>query len=618
MKLQVTITFGLALALSSVAGLSFAQVSGEYAQGQFVTPTYQQPVAVGQQPGSPAYAQQTAFIPTQNIQGQTLQAPTVPVPTQQVRVAPTGPTPVANPPAQPPQRVAVNNYPGVPVRVADHHGAAAHAAGSGSKGVAGSGLRPAEASVVHSAPAGHGAPADWSQYSSSSPPSDGYVHYGSSCGSGGCGSGGCGSGAGGCNLSAGNSIHGTRQWFFGLYGLLLDREDRSNVLTAVQINPNPGTGTRVFPGDNADDLFLFSGDADAGFQGGAEIRFGTTFGTSPDLCTGQCYQPFAWEGVFWAISDEPEDVLLIDFDGASSDTIRNFSQRSFAGLQYDRDDDGNFVDVDQFVDFQDPIDNTANGGVRLLAVNVRSNFEAQNVELNLWRFGSPSNGLGTLIGHGATGGCGCGKNCGCDGRYGAKTPAKRLFISGQLGVRYFRTDETLTSSFFFSDTGGTAADNPDFFPGVFDPTDDNVVIDSLEVDNELVGFQVGCSVNRLVGCKGSIFLDSNFGIYGNEATKNQVVAGGGGDLVFEQDGTLAEINATANEVAFLGEMRLGAGYQATKRTRLTAAYRAIALSGVATAGNQNTDFSTPDLANFVNTEGSIILHGIQVGLETRF
>ncbi|MEM1304975.1 MAG: hypothetical protein AAGG46_08760, partial [Planctomycetota bacterium] len=77
-----------------------------------------------------------------------------------------------------------------------------------------------------------------------------------------------------CDLSAACAPQcPPRQWFVGLYGLLLQRDNPRVVKTAVRAT-TPG-GTNYYP-DPSTDTFLLSSQVDNDFQGGAEIRFGST------------------------------------------------------------------------------------------------------------------------------------------------------------------------------------------------------------------------------------------------------------------------------------------------------------------------------------------------------
>src|SRR5690606_30532686 len=92
----------------------------------------------------------------------------------------------------------------------------------------------------------------------------------------------------------------SRQWFFGVYGLYMERDRPSYQRIAVV----PGMPYETV---------LSTRDLDNDFTWGAEIRFGSTFGRSCDTgygcapCTTQ--RPFAWEVVYWGLTDDEQSAM---------------------------------------------------------------------------------------------------------------------------------------------------------------------------------------------------------------------------------------------------------------------------------------------------------------------
>jgi hypothetical protein len=79
------------------------------------------------------------------------------------------------------------------------------------------------------------------------------------------------------------------------------------------------------------------------------------------------------------------------------------------------------------------------------------------------------------------------------------------------------------------------------------------------------------------------------------------------------------VNSSKNDVAFLGEMRLGGGYLITPHWRGTLAYRVICVGGIA----QTVDQIKPAYTNAadtarINSDGSMLIHGIQAGFEFNY
>ncbi|MEM6330328.1 MAG: hypothetical protein AAF790_08770, partial [Planctomycetota bacterium] len=166
--------------------------------------------------------------------------------------------------------------------------------------------------------------------------------------------------------------------------------------------------------------------------------------------------------------------------------------------------------------------------------------------------------------------------------------------------------------------GGVAAGEPGSYDGSM-PEDDNVLFHDVEVDNDLVGFQLGCSMNCLVGCRWTFFADTNFGVYGNQVDSYQrVFSPGGGSVRFIGTGEDAAVRSSKTDVAFLGEARLGVGYQLSPRCRLTTAYRVIAISGVALAPSQVTTPANDAAWQHIDTNDSLVLHGFQGGVEFKY
>jgi len=217
---------------------------------------------------------------------------------------------------------------------------------------------------------------------------------------------------------------------------------------------------------------------------------------------------------------------------------------------------------------------------------VRTNFSAQNLELNFMRL--------PLY----TGGC----------SYDSCAPA--FSLTGLCGVRYFRFDD----DFEFGTEWGA--------PGSFDGWGNgpNELFHDVQMKNQLVGFQLGANMNYSVATRWNVFWDSNFGIYNDHINHYQRMYNPiNGPATFVEEGRDATVISSKNDIAFLGEMRLGAGYLSTEHLRCVLAYRAIGIAGVALAPDQ----IKPYYANYADTaridaDGSLIIHGIQAGFECNY
>jgi hypothetical protein len=285
---------------------------------------------------------------------------------------------------------------------------------------------------------------------------------------------------------------------------------------------------------------------------------------------------YAWEVAWWGIEGDVQQQFV---DGPLTPNFRYYGMINYAGLEYD--DGGGAAPVNDYYNYQIPI--TGLGAETVLAQRVRTNFWAQNFELNILRLPLYS------------GGCGC--DC-----------APAFSMTGLCGVRYFRTDDDLEFGTEWDTGGGT-------FDGWGNGT--NELFHDINMENNLVGFQLGANMNYSVATRWNFFWDTNFGVYNNYITQHQRLYNPlVGDATFAQDGRDMDVDSNKDDIAFLGEMRLGGGYMFADHWRATLAYRAIGISGVALAPEQ----IQPQYTNWADTarihsDGSIVIHGIQAGVE---
>ena len=458
-----------------------------------------------------------------------------------------------------------------------------------------------------------------SQHVMTAAPTAGY-DYGAACGVG-YGPQAC---APSCGPVCAPACRPKRQWFAGIYGLYMARDNPGKAVSAFRVEDETAIVTPYYPPGTVD--FLTTSEAEVDGQWGGEVRFGSTFGC-PDACG--CGRPFAWEIGYWALGeDESAASSTIDVPLSAGADPRIYGGMNYAGLEYDRDGAGGgtwaYRPLNDYYDYQLPVENAAPDDIRVVGVRVRQSFEVQNLELNFWRFGHPAAAPSLC---GGCGGGACGVNACGGGACGVSScgscrPPRRFFINGLAGIRYFRTDEFWQNAIQFTQVDGTGtptAGEPTAYTG-FPTDDDNVLFHDIDVDNQLVGFQLGCSMNWLVGCRWNFFCDSNFGVYGNDVDVYQrIYSGGGGDVRFVGDATNAAVRARSQDVAFLGEWRLGGGYQISCNCRFTAAYRLIAVSGIALGVEQiPASFSNAELLTHVDNNDSLVLHGLQTGVEWKY
>jgi hypothetical protein len=481
------------------------------------------------------------------------------------------------------------------------------------------------------APAPQPTPMDYSQMGQG-----GYENYGTT----GCATGNCGNGAGYscdgygnyacapsygcCEMAACRPRH---HWFGGVYGLLMDRtvcEDQPLVYTTT----TPGTG--YYP--TYDDVVMTYGDLDSDVQGGAEVRFGFTFG-----CGGGCSDPcgcntgcgcgaLGMELGYWALAEDTTYATVYDADTYADDGNVTYGMKPFTRLRHNPG--SGWRPVNHYFAYGIPSADywTAYGDIapQIRSIVARNSFSMQNVELNLVCVplaggGCTSAGCDSCcsVGGGCDsygggscdmGGGSCGGGCGHHGRMGGGCGAycytgPRCQCSTFLGARYVRFDEEfmLRSNY---DMYGTYSTTPTYLSS-------GSLAYYAETDNHLIGCQLGGNGCYHLGCCGRVALHigANGGVYANYIEMNQFFDG----QVYD-DGTNTQYDVMAEEdnIAFLGEMRAGVSYQCTCHCRLYGGYRALGVTGVALATSQ--DIASTDMP-YVDCNGSYFLHGVQSGIE---
>ena len=381
---------------------------------------------------------------------------------------------------------------------------------------------------------------------------------------------------------------------------------------------------------------------DTDFRPGVEVRIGSTFtigapcsacesgcggygfgypgGNGCNTCNScGCSAPttYAWEVAWWGLEDDCNSLVRSD-DVTSQ--IRIYGMKNFIGLQYDRDGAGGAYDyrpVNYYYGYNMPIPAPStnpepDGGnyIGVLAQRVYNNFKVQNLELNIIRFpmcDAPCGGCGGCNGNACDGdgGCGCG-------------PSSCFQMYGSCGVRYFHIDDTLAYDTEFGEWSGGAYDH-----GVYDGftyDNSNELCYDIDINNNLVGPQLGWTMDYSYCCRWNVFLNSSFGIFDNHMTQWQRMwSGGGGAVQFAGTGESFNVRSNKDNVSFLGELRAGVAYDLTCHWRAVAAYRAVAMTGIATSTGQIPDnFSSRAEVAEINSDNSLVVHGVQVGAECRY
>jgi hypothetical protein len=433
-------------------------------------------------------------------------------------------------------------------------------------------------------------------------------------------------------------------WFGGVYFLYMDRDKPSNQQLAVSV-PNGGSYP-YYPPKNL--TVVSTENADYQFRPGMEVRLGSTFqiGESCNTSCGSgygyngcgtgcggggcgcnsCSAPttYAWEFVWWGLENDANQYVFQDDVNS-----RLYGMKSFAGLEYDRDGAGvtyGWTPVNEYYDYQMPIQTPGPTPYTVsLAQRVWTDFKAQNLELNIIRFPvceGCNSGCGGGCNTGCNSSCGssscgtCGTNCGGCGGDCDDCWMSNFSMYGACGVRYFRIDDDFSYDTEFASYDGTTYDHTyDGFSGI---PDLNELCYDINIENNLIGPQFGWTSNYCIGCRWNFFCNSTFGIFDNHMTQFQRVWGSG-DVRFVNSGESMTVRSKKDDVAFLGELRVGGSYDFTCHWRGVLAYRAIGLSGIATSVGQIPDnFSDRADVAQINSDNSMIVHGVQVGAECRY
>ncbi|MCO6046981.1 BBP7 family outer membrane beta-barrel protein [Aeoliella sp. ICT_H6.2] len=176
------------------------------------------------------------------------------------------------------------------------------------------------------------------------------------------------------------------------------------------------------------------------------------------------------------------------------------------------------------------------------------------------------------------------------------------------GFRYFKFKETLG---FVSDPTETIID------GDLDEYRINI-----DTDNQLFGFQLGGISERAIGQRWTIRLIGKAGLYNNHITMNYFEGGAAGAAVINNGpnaGQAMIVNASTNDLAFLGEFGAGVTCRVGNCWRLGADYRMIGVTGIALPTDQ-IYFDTRGIndVRIIDNDASLLLHGAFVRVERSF
>ena len=226
-----------------------------------------------------------------------------------------------------------------------------------------------------------------------------------------------------------------------------------------------------------------------------------------------------------------------------------------------------------------------------------------------------------------TGSCGsdsCGGSCGtqsCGGDCYSGRPTRyatgpccltpgcgsRLNMTWLAGVRYFRFEDNLTYASSVTDT-------------TFGDGNDDIYYTS-NVVNDLVGFQIGGTLNYCTGRRASLYATTKTGIYGNHARFDSDLGTRNGHRAYLTGSPADEyiISASKTDVAFISELGSGVNYRLTSKWSGNVGYRAIIASGVATSVDQ-LPINMSHLGNAADFDNNaaLILHGVNLGAQYNY
>jgi len=309
---------------------------------------------------------------------------------------------------------------------------------------------------------------------------------------------------------------------------------------------------------------------------GGEVRLGRSF----------CCGTMAIEGVYWGIYPEMQEASLHD---ANQPGFINSTFDTMSRLLYDNGVLGP-QSLDTFTDAAQQH-------------RIRNEQEFHNVELNFIYFPVGTYG-GSCYLDGACGKGGGKSYCGKGGK--GACGAGGVNVGLMAGLRYFVFDEHF--QFAASRWGANFGD---------DPTGE--VFYDIDVENRLIGPQIGFNVDYCVTNRLSLFLGSKAGVFNNSINHVSQIYGHNGFAYVDGGPNAGEdfnVHSSKNQISFLGEIDFGARYHLTSHWRLIAGYRIVAMTGMALTGNQvPPHFAGIEDVYDVDTNGEILLHGGYAGVE---
>lgn len=185
----------------------------------------------------------------------------------------------------------------------------------------------------------------------------------------------------------------------------------------------------------------------------------------------------------------------------------------------------------------------------------------------------------------------------------------RFGVGFLAGARWFRYGEAFNYQSSDADLAlNTGVDDVSYF---------------TQTTNDLIGFQVGARANYQPWQRLRLFAAPKFGIYNNNINLVSTISGPGGVAVVGPGNVFAgqayDIRSSVNDVAFLGEVSVGADINITQYWALTVGYRAVTATGIAQPFEQiPQNFAGLNDAALINRNGSVLIHGAYAGVSYNY
>lgn len=345
-----------------------------------------------------------------------------------------------------------------------------------------------------------------------------------------------------------------KTWCGSVGGLIMSRDRENNLwLSYDQVDIR--------------ERVLNSHDADFDYTAGGEARLSRFFNCGQNSI----------ELVYWGIDPDSQQTTVLGSDMAVGlDSILHFD-----GISYDPGTGPALVGGAFYFDAE--------------VHRLQREYQLHNIELNLL-------GHNYVVGCRAGKGCVAGKGCASGKVCGPVTRGNSLTLGWTAGVRFLRFDET----FLYSTDPNEV---------VFDDDAEEVHY-GIDVENNLIGFQIGGRADYCFSDCFTLFAGSKVGLYGNHISHRSAIFGTNGaarvsDVVspyFDQE---VAFDTTKDDVSILGELNLGLNWRFHPCWNVGIGYRAVGVSGVALTTNQvPVDFiGALDSLQSVDSNANLILHG---------